>query len=139
MIKEDFCYPKEEMDKLIVKNDTIQAAIWTDNYSPSVCYDFYTEPAKKYDESDEDRLYYKCARIRIKDTEYKTIVSAIINVEYPLDEAQALINNYAQVIKSVTEVSEEKITEYTNEWKAFQELREKAKAIGKLLTNTTEE
>lgn len=134
MIKEDFSYPKEEMDKLIVTDGTIQAAIWTDNYSPSVCYDFYTEAMKKFSDEEEDRTDYKCARIRIPKVDYDTIVSAIINVEYSNDQVQALVSNYLLTQNSVIAISDEKSKEYTADWLKFQELRAHAKTIAALLT-----
>lgn len=139
MIKEDFSYPKEEMDKLIVTDGTYQAAIWTDNAGPSICYDYYTEPMKKMREDEEERLDYKCARIRITKVDYSTIVEAIINVEYSNDQMQALISNYLITQDSVVEISDEKKKEYTEKWAALQEYRLKAKAIAALVTNDTEE
>lgn len=134
MIKEDFSYPKEEMDKLIVTDGTIQAAIWTDNYSPSVCYDFYTETMKKFREDEEDRTDYKCARIRIPKVDYDTIVSAIINVEYTNDQVQALVSDYLLAQNAVVAISDEKSEEYAADWTKFQKLRAHAKAIAALLT-----
>ena len=139
MIKEDFSYPKEEMDKLIVTDGTYQAAIWTDNAGPSICYDYYTEPMKNMREDEEERLDYKCARIRITKVDYSTIVEAIINVEYSNDQMQALISNYLITQDSVVEISDEKKKEYTEKWAALQEYRLKAKAIAALVTNDTEE
>lgn len=139
MIKEDFSYPKEEMDALIVTNGTIQAAIWTDNAGASVCYDFYTETMKKFREDEEDRTDYKCARIRIPSVNYDTIVSAIINVEYSNDQVQALISNYLLAQNSVVAISDEKSEEYATDWLKFQELRAHAKEIATLLTTDKEE
>lgn len=139
MIKEDFSYPKEEMDALIVTNGTIQAAIWTDNAGASVCYDFYTETMKKFREDEEDRTDYKCARIRIPSIDYDTIVSAIINVEYSNDQVQALISNYLLAQNSVVAISDEKSEEYAADWLKFQELRAHAKEIATLLTTDKEE
>ena len=139
MIKEDFSYPKEEMDKLIVTDGTHQAAIWTDNAGPSICYDYYTQPMKKMGEDEEERLDYKCARIRIAKVDYSTIVEAIINTEYSNDQMQALISNYLITQDPVVEISDEKKKEYTEKWTALQEYRLKAKAIAALVTNDTEE
>lgn len=139
MIKEDFSYPKEEMDKLIVHGEGFDAAIWTDNYSPSVCYDFYTKPMKKFNDEEEERLDYKCSRIRIPEVDYATIVSAIIDVDYSIDEVQALMANYTNVISPVVEISDEKKQEYIERWTKFQELRAYAKKIATLLTQANEE
>lgn len=136
MIKEDFSYPKEEMDKLIVTNadGTLKAAIWTDNYSPSVCYDFYEATMPKFREDEEDITDYKCARIRIPKVDYDTIVSAIINMEYSNDQVQAIVSDYLIAQNSVVAVSEEKCEEYAQDWLKFQQLRAHAKEIAALLT-----
>lgn len=139
MIKEDFSYPKEEMDKLIVTDGTYQAAIWTDNAGPSICYDYYTEPMKKMREDEEERLDYKCARIRIAKVDYSTIVEAIINVEYSNDQMQALVSNYLITQDPVVEISDEKKKEYLEKWTTLQEYRLKAKAIASLITTESDE
>lgn len=134
MIKEDFSYPKEEMDKLIVTDGTNKAAIWTDNGGDSICYDFYTEPMKKFSDDEEERLDYKCARIRIPKVDYSTIVSAIIEMEYSNDKVQALTSNYLLTQDPVVEISDDKKAEYTANWLKFQELRMHAKAIAALVS-----
>lgn len=139
MIREDFSYPKEEMDKLIVTDGTYQAAIWTDNAGPSICYDYYTEPMKKMREDEEERLDYKCARIRIPKVDYSTIVEAIVNTEYSNDQMQALVSNYLITQDPVVEISDEKKKEYSEKWVTLQEYRLKAKAIAALVTTDTED
>lgn len=142
MIKEDFSYPKERMDKLVVTNSdgSVKAAIWTDNSGSSVCYDFYETAMKKFREDEEDRTDYKCARIKIPKVDYDTIVSAIINVEYTNDQVQAIVSDYLLVQNSVIAISDEKSEEYAADWLKFQELRVHAKEIASLLTTdkTTE-
>lgn len=139
MIKEDFSYPKEEMDALIVTDGTYQAAIWTDNGGTSICYDYYTEPMKKFNEDEEERLNYKCARIRIPKVDYSTIVSAIVNVEYTNDQIQALVSNYLLTQDPVVAISDEKKKEYSEKWVKLQEHRLKAKAVAALVSTDTEE
>ena len=139
MIKEDFSYPKEVMDALIVTDGTYQAAIWTDNAGPSICYDFYTEPMKKFRDDEEDRLDYKCARIRIPKVDYSTIVSAIVNMEYTNDQIQALVSNYLLTQDAVVTISDDKKKEYSEKWTKLQEHRLKAKAIALLVTNVTDD
>lgn len=130
MIKEIFCYPKEAMDRLIVEDGENKVAVWTDALSPSVCYDFYSEAR----EDEPDRIDYKCARVRVPQIDYDTIVSAIIDVEYTNDKVQSLLSNYLLTQNSVINISDEKAKEYAEEWLKFQEFRNHAKTLAALAT-----
>lgn len=59
---------------------------------------------------------------------YGAIVSAIVTDRYSPDDVQALISNYTEA-QGDSGLSDEKATEYREEWQEFQAWRIKAKSV----------
>lgn len=138
-MKEIFNYPEEEMEKCMISTEP-KIAVFIDNRSASVCFDFGEETVKMgVNEKDEDitKEVKFCTRIRYSKTDYSVLVSEIIKSEYSSDEIEAIISNYTNVIDSnpVIEISTEKKEEYINEWTKLQQLRVKAKQIATIVIN----
>ena len=130
-MKEIFNYPEEEMEKCMISTEP-KIAVFIDNRSASVCFDFGEETVKMgVNEKDEDitKEVKFCTRIRYSKTDYGVLVSEIIKSEYSSDEIEAMISNYTNVIdpNPVIEISTEKKEEYINERAKVQQLRVKAK------------
>ena len=138
-MKEIFNYPEEEMEKCMISTEP-KIAVFIDNRSPSVCFDFGEETvAMGVNEKDEDitREVKFCTRIRYNKTDYDALVSEIIKSEYSSDKIEAISANYANIIdpNPVIEISTEKREEYINEWTKLQQLRVKAKQIATIVIN----
>ena len=137
-MKEIFNYPEAEMEKCMISTEP-KIAVFIDNRSASVCFDFGEETVKMGVNEKEDitREVKFCTRIRYNKTDYDTLVSEIIKSEYSSDEIEAIISNYTNVIdpNPVIEISTEKKEEYINEWTKLQQLRVKAKQIATIVIN----
>ena len=138
-MKELFSYPEEEMAKCMISTDP-SVAVFVDNRSASVCFDFGEETVKiGTDENGEDimtQVKY-CTRIRYNKTDYGVLVSEIIKSEYSSDEIEAITLNYTNVIdpNPVVQITDEKREEYINDWAKLQQLRVKAKQIATIVIN----
>ena len=138
-MKELFSYPEEEMAKCMISTDP-SVAVFVDNRSASVCFDFGEETVKiGTDENGEDimtQVKY-CTRIRYNKTDYGVLVSEIIKSEYSSDEIEAITLNYTNVIdpNPVVQITDEKREEYINDWAKLQQLRVKAKQIATTVIN----
>ena len=138
-MKELFSYPEEEMAKCMSSTDP-SVAVFVDNRSASVCFDFGEETVKiGTDENGEDimtQVKY-CTRIRYNKTDYGVLVSEIIKSEYSSDEIEAITLNYTNVIdpNPVVQITDEKREEYINDWAKLQQLRVKAKQIATIVIN----
>ena len=138
-MKEIFNYPEEEMEKCTISADPA-VAVFVDNRSVSVCFDFGEETVKiGTDENGEDimtQVKY-CTRIRYNKTDYGVLVSEIIKSEYSSDEIEAITLNYTNVIdpNPVVQITDEKREEYINDWAKLQQLRVKAKQIATIVIN----
>ena len=138
-MKEIFSYPEEEMAKCMISTDP-SVAVFVDNRSASVCFDFGEETVKiGTDENGEDimtQVKY-CTRIRYNKTDYGVLVSEIIKSEYSSDEIEAITLNYTNVIdpNPVVQITDEKREEYINDWAKLQQLRVKAKQIATIVIN----
>ena len=96
-----------------------QIAVFVDNRSASVCFDFGEETVKMgVNEKDEDitKVVKFCTRIRYNKTDYDALVSEIIKSEYSSDKIEAISANYTNIIdpNPVIEISTEKREEYIN-------------------------
>ena len=138
-MKELFSYPEEEMAKCMISTDP-SVAVFVDNRSASVCFDFGEKTVKiGTDENGEDimtQVKY-CTRIRYNKTDYGVLVSEIIKSEYSSDEIEAITLNYTNVIdpNPVVQITDEKREEYINDWAKLQQLRVKAKQIATIVIN----
>ena len=138
-MKEIFNYPEEEMAKCMISTDP-SVAVFVDNRSASVCFDFGEETVKiGTDENGEDimtQVKY-CTHIRYNKTDYGVLVSEIIKSEYSSDEIEAITLNYTNVIdpNPVVQITDEKREEYINDWAKLQQLRVKAKQIATIVIN----
>ena len=138
-MKEIFNYPEEEMKKCTISADPA-VAVFVDNRSASVCFDFGEKTVKiGTDENGEDimtQIKY-CTRIRYNKTDYGVLVSEIIKSEYSSDEIEAITLNYTNVIdpNPVVQITDEKREEYINDWAKLQQLRVKAKQIATIVIN----
>ena len=138
-MKELFSYPEEEMAKCMISTDP-SVAVFVDNRSASVCFDFGEKTVKiGTDENGEDiisQIKY-CTRIRYNKTDYGVLVSEIIKSEYSSDEIEAITLNYTNVIdpNPTVEITDEKREEYINDWAKLQQLRVKAKQIATIVIN----
>ena len=115
-------------------------AVFIDNRSPSVCFDFGEETVKiGTDGNGKDMMLQSkvCTRIRYNKTDYDALVSEIIKSEYSSDKIEAISANYTNIIdpNPVIEISTEKREEYINEWTKLQQLRVKAKQIATIVIN----
>lgn len=137
-MKETFYYPEQSMTQCIVSQEP-KVAIFTDNKSASVCFDF-GETSQKNSWNDEEVTVKYCTRIRLKSLEYDTIVSEIVNSFYTSDEVAAITSNYINTIATVSAVSidEDKQSEYIDEWTALQQLRTKAKEIAMVVVSNNQ-
>ena len=137
-MKEIFNYPEEEMEKCMISTEP-KIAVFIDNRSASVCFDFGEETVKMGVNEKEDitREVKFCTRIRYNKTDYDTLVSEIIKSEYSSDKIEAITSNYTNIIdpNPVIEISTEKKEEYINEWTKLQQLRVKAKQIATIVIN----
>ena len=138
-MKEIFNYPEEEMEKCIISTEP-KIAVFIDNRSPSVCFDFGEETVKiGTDGNGKDMMLQSkfCTRIRYNKTDYDALVSEIIKSEYSSDKIEAISANYTNIIdpNPVIEISTEKREEYINEWTKLQQLRVKAKQIATIVIN----
>lgn len=137
-MKEIFNYPEEEMEKCIISQEP-KVAIFTDNRSASVCFDFgeATDEKMKMTEDEEPRVIHYCTRIRVPKLEYNTIVSEIVTSFYKNDEIEAIMSNYINVLdsSSTLTIDDDKKEEYKKDWNTFQELRLKAKEIATVVVN----
>ena len=137
-MKEIFNYPEEEMEKCMVSTEP-KIAVFIDNRSASVCFDFGEETvAMGVNEKEVITREVKfCTRIRYNKTDYDTLVSEIIKSEYSSDKIEAITSNYTNIIdpNPVIEISTEKKEEYINEWTKLQQLRVKAKQIATIVIN----
>ena len=138
-MKEIFNYPEEEMEKCMISTEP-QIAVFVDNRSASVCFDFGEETVKMgVNEKDEDitKVVKFCTRIRYNKTDYGVLVSEIIKSYYSSDDIEAITLNYTNVIdpNTVIELSTEKKEEYINDWTKLQQLRVKAKQIAAIVIN----
>ena len=137
-MKEIFNYPEEEMEKCMISTEP-KIAVFIDNRSASVCFDFGEETVKMGINEKEviTREVKFCTRIRYNKTDYDTLVSEIIKSEYSSDKIEAITSNYTNVIdpNPVIEISTEKKEEYINEWTKLQQLRVKAKQIATIVIN----
>lgn len=70
---------------------------------------------------------------------YGVIVSALIRHKYSESEVEAIISNSLMLMQNPSSVSEEESNEKMNEFKEFQEYREKCKARAKELLSIGEE
>ena len=138
-MKELFSYPEEEMAKCMISTDP-SVAVFVDNRSASVCFDFSEKTVKiGTDENGEDimtQVKY-CTRIRYNKTDYGVLVSEIIKSEYSSDEIEAITLNYTNVIdpNPVVQITDAKREEYINDWAKLQQLRVKAKQIATIVIN----
>ena len=108
-MKEIFNYPEEEMEKCMISTEP-KIAVFIDNRSASVCFDFGEETVKMgVNEKDEDitKEVKFCTRIRYNKTDYDTLVSEIIKSEYSSDKIEAITSNYINIIdpNTVIEIS----------------------------------
>ena len=138
-MKEIFNYPEEEMEKCMISTEP-KIAVFIDNRSPSVCFDFGEETVKiGTDVNGKDMMLQSkfCTRIRYNKTDYDALVSEIIKSEYSSDKIEAISANYTNIIdpNPVIEISTEKREEYINEWTKLQQLRVKAKQIAAIVIN----
>lgn len=137
-MKEIFNYPEEEMEKCMISTEP-KIAVFIDNRSASVCFDFGEETvAMGVNEKEVITREVKfCTRIRYNKTDYDTLVSEIIKSEYSSDKIEAITLNYTNIIdpNPVIEISTEKKEEYINEWTKLQQLRVKAKQIATIVIN----
>lgn len=137
-MKEIFNYPEEEMEKCMISTEP-KIAVFIDNRSASVCFDFGEETVTMGVNENEDitREVKFCTRIRYNKTDYDTLVSEIIKSEYSSDKIEAITSNYTNIIdpNPVIEISTEKKEEYINEWTKLQQLRVKAKQIATIVIN----
>lgn len=141
-MKEIFNYPEEEMEKCTISQDP-KVAIFTDNRSAAVCFDFgeTTDENLKMSEDEEPRIVHYCTRIRVPKLDYDTIVSEIVTSFYNNDEVEAIMSNYINVIdsSSTLTIDDGKKEEYKKDWNTFQELRAKAKEIATIVVNVNKE
>lgn len=141
-MKEIFNYPEEEMEKCTISQDP-KVAIFTDNRSAAVCFDFgeTTDENLKMSEDEEPRIVHYCTRIRVPKLDYDTIVSEIVTSFYNNDEVEAIMSNYINVIdsSSTLTINDGKKEEYKKDWNTFQELRAKAKEIATIVVNVSKE
>lgn len=137
-MKEIFNYPEEEMKKCMISTEP-KIAVFIDNRSASVCFDFGEKTvAMGVNEKEVITREVKfCTRIRYNKTDYDTLVSEIIKSEYSSDKIEAITSNYINIIdpNTVIEISAEKKEEYINEWTKLQQLRVKAKQIATIVIN----
>ena len=137
-MKEIFNYPEEEMEKCMISTEP-KIAVFIDNRSASVCFDFGEETvAMGVNEKEVITREVKfCTRIRYSKTDYSVLVSEIIKSEYSSDKIEAITSNYINIIdpNTVIEISAEKKEEYINEWTKLQQLRVKAKQIATIVIN----
>lgn len=137
-MKEIFNYPEEEMEKCMISTEP-KIAVFIDNRSASVCFDFGEETVTMGVNENEviTREVKFCTRIRYNKTDYDTLVSEIIKSEYSSDKIEAITSNYTNIIdpNPVIEISTEKKEEYINEWTKLQQLRVKAKQIATIVIN----
>ena len=138
-MKEIFNYPEEEMEKCMISTDPA-VAVFVDNRSASVCFDFGEETIKiGTDGNGKDMMLQSkyCTRIRYNKTDYDALVSEIIKSEYSSDKIEAISANYTNIIdpNPVIEISTEKREEYINDWTKLQQLRVKAKQIAAIVIN----
>lgn len=137
-MKEIFNYPEEEMEKCMISTEP-KIAVFIDNRSASVCFDFGEETVTMGVNEKEviTREVKFCTRIRYNKTDYDTLVSEIIKSEYSSDKIEAITSNYTNIIdpNPVIEISTEKKEEYINEWTKLQQLRVKAKQIATIVIN----
>lgn len=93
-------------------------------------FDFEKVETVDEDQPVADDLYY-CESIDVPGRGYGDIVSAIVNDRYPLDEKDAIMANY-QLVRD-GDCPSEKIEEYTAEYQALQQWRNRAKEVAKIV------
>ena len=70
-----------------------------------------------------------CTNIDIGAVDYSSIVSAIVNGKYNNNDVQAIIANYELAKDSSSDITDDKRTEYLNDYAEFQTYRAHAKEI----------
>jgi hypothetical protein len=80
-------------------------------------------------ENDSDNDMCSFEYVELQGRNYGDMVAAIIACHYNNDRMQAVINNHALAVDPDEELSEEKRTEYLEEYAAMQAWRRNAKAI----------
>lgn len=92
-----------------------------------IFFDF-TDPIPVGDETFPEDMKV-CESIDVDSRDYGRIVSAIVTDRYSSDAYQALIANYQLAKDPESDISEEKRTEYLQEYEVFQTWRAHAKEI----------
>lgn len=80
-------------------------------------------------ENEEPGNTYDCRNVDVSERSYSGVVDAIINDSYPTSMQYAILANKALADDLQNELTQEKRTEYTEEYRAFQEYRTTAKAL----------
>lgn len=79
-----------------------------------------------------------CESIDVDSRNYDRIVAAIVTDHYSSDAYQALIANYQMAKDPEAEISEEKRSEYIQEYEAFQAWRAHAKEVAHIVVTEIE-
>ena len=85
-------------------------------------------------EEDGDIKKYICENVDVEGRSYEEIVSAIIRSKYQQGKVEAIMANYEAAKDTTSGITEEKRTEYTDEYNAYQVFRTKAKQIADEVT-----
>jgi hypothetical protein len=91
-------------------------------------FDFNEDPITM---EDDPSTYHECENVDVAGRGYDEIVAGIINDRYSFNDAQAIMANYVLAKDSESDLTEEKRSEYLEEYEAFQAWRAKAKVVAK--------
>ena len=84
------------------------------------------------------RFFKVCESIDVDSRNYDRIVAAIVTDHYSSDAYQALIANYQMAKDPEAEISEEKRSEYIQEYESFQAWRAHAKEVAHIVVTEIE-
>lgn len=76
-----------------------------------------------------------CENVDVIGESYDQIVGAIICDKYDMNKREAIMSNYEDAKDANSDITEEKRTEYVNEYTLFQAYRKHAKEIAKEVVN----
>lgn len=78
-------------------------------------------------------LYY-CYNVDVHNGRtYNSIVSAIVNDKYSIDDVQAIMANIGEARDETKDLASEKRAEYINEYETYQKWRKRAKEIANIV------